>query len=76
MCIFAGRLRRAGSAGISYAMVNHRKPITAGGFINATAQVGVGLDVGTTGVSFQGNYNYTPVVKTIFDLHRLKTVFN
>ncbi len=65
-----------GSAGISYAMVNHRKPITAGGFINVTDQVGLGLDVGTTGVSFQGNYNYTPVVKTIFDLHRLKTIFN
>ncbi len=36
--------------------------------MNLNANIGIGLDVGTTGVSGQGNYHYTPIVVPLLKL--------
>ncbi len=43
-------------------------PISGGGFINQNANIGLGLDLGTTVVSGQVNYQYTPVVIPLLKL--------
>jgi RHS repeat-associated protein len=56
-----------GSAGVSYAPVDPNNPIKGGGFINYSAQIGVGIEGSpVTGVNVQLNYQYTPIVKPIF----------
>ncbi|RQO42317.1 hypothetical protein DBR39_00115 [Chryseobacterium sp. KBW03] len=56
-----------GSAGVSYAPIDPNNPIKGGGFINYSAQIGVGIEGSpVTGVNGQVNYQYTPIVKPIF----------
>ncbi|HEX8562248.1 MAG TPA: RHS repeat-associated core domain-containing protein, partial [Flavobacterium sp.] len=54
-----------GSVGVSYAPVDIRRPISGGGFMNENGNIGFGLDLGSTGISGQVNYQYTPVVKPL-----------
>ncbi|MCJ7932449.1 MAG: RHS repeat-associated core domain-containing protein [Chryseobacterium sp.] len=55
------------SAGVSYAPVDIKNPIKGGGFINVSGQVGVGIQGSpVTGINAQLNYQYTPIVKPIF----------
>lgn len=55
------------SAGVSYAPVDIKSPIKGGGFINVSGQVGVGIQGSpVTGVNAQLNYQYTPIVKPVF----------
>ncbi|PTT40417.1 hypothetical protein DBR28_05930 [Chryseobacterium sp. HMWF028] len=56
-----------GSAGVSYAPVDPKNPIKGGGFINYSVQIGAGIEGSpATGVNVQLNYQYTPIVKPIF----------
>lgn len=55
------------SLNANYAPVDKMNPIKGGGFINAGGQIGVGIQGSpATGFNGQINYQFTPVVKPIF----------
>ncbi|WP_223609610.1 hypothetical protein, partial [Chryseobacterium sp. OSA05B] len=56
-----------GSLNAMYAPVDPRNPIQGGGFINVGGQIGVGIEGSPASVAnIQINYQYTPIVKPIF----------